>query len=154
MIVSRSLTNPFYPDPEMRSDATCHVGLKREMATKMMMQVSRSLSHVNMQDPPFPSNACIKRRLIAKKTKKNDAKKRATFNPLSDLEYFDYYRNTPPTPLKSKKGQLLYEIDEVLGKIHCDCGKVKFLVKWKGFPKSQNSCISKLPKDFQDVDWA
>jgi hypothetical protein len=63
------------------------------------------------------------------------------------------FRSAPPIPLQSKNG-LRYEINEVLGKIKCKCGEVKFLVNWKGYPNSMNSCISKLPIGFRGAQVA
>ena len=157
VLVSRSLTNPWNPGPSPRSDAA----EKRGIGTTML--VSRSLSHVDMADPtPLRSDALLKRKLFAKNfvqkhksiSKKVAKKKRAITGPLADLEYFEYYRYTPPTPLKtSTKGVLLYEVDRVLGKIVCECGTVRWLVKWQGYPNTDNSCISKLPEEFQS-EWA
>ena len=154
MVVFRSLTNPWNPSLPPRSDAT------EKRAINTVSSLTRSLSHVDMAAPAPRSDALLKRALVAKKydqkiAKKIVKKKRATLPcPLTDLEYFEYYRYTPPTPLKtSTKGVLLYEVDRVLGKIKCGCGNVRWLVKWVGYPNTENSCISKLPEEFR-AEWA
>jgi hypothetical protein len=86
----------------------------------------------------------MKRSCIAKKKAEIYAeKKRTTF----------LVEEPPPVALQSKKGVLLYEIEDVLGKLQCECGTVKYLVKWKGYPSSMNSCIARLPKVFRTA-WA
>ncbi|KAJ1467150.1 hypothetical protein T484DRAFT_1859735 [Baffinella frigidus] len=110
---------------------------------------------------PARSAASIKRALVSKADilkhkkflKKHSTMPSEAMKQLTDLEYFNYYHHIPPTPLKSKKGDLLFEVDRVLGKIVCDCGCTKYLVKWAGYPHSDNSCITELPEEFR-ADWA
>ena len=151
VVMSRSLSKPWNSDPSPRSIETPR--------PKMTIPISRSLSHADMGDPKPPrSNAVLKRAFIAKKNKKQNKKKQnkkiskksaiTSITTLTNLEYFNYYLHTPPTPLKTSKG-FLYEVDRVLGRIVCECGTVRWLVKWQGYPNTANSCIFFLPEEFR-----
>jgi hypothetical protein len=147
--LTRSLTLPFESDPEMRSGTTCNVTQKCVESTTIT-KTNNAATHPT------------KNATISKTGKKSSYKKKATtcsykhvtpWTALSDLEYFDYYTTTPPTPIKNKRGEALFEVDRVLGKIVCACGTTNYLVKWRGYPNRDNSCITVLPLDFQ-AEWA
>jgi hypothetical protein len=183
--LTRSLTNPFECDPEVRTGTSCNVSQKRvEISKAVMGNDSLSLSQP-MCDEPLPrsaasANVMVKRKIARKienamiaktndskmpmtstpaisKTKKKATKKctythKVPWTGLSDLEYWNYYLTVPPTPIKNKRGQTLYEIDKVMGKVKCACGKTNYLVKWRGYPDRDNSCIPVLPIDFR-AEW-
>jgi hypothetical protein len=154
--VVRSLTNPFSPDPVIRPDTTCNVAKKRSVVNKHMFP-TRSLSAPTLPGASARSAASIKRAAVSKAgilkdkkvLKKHPTQPSDGYKSFTDLEYFNYYHHVPPTPLVSKKGELLFEVDRVLGKMVCDCGRTKYLVKWAGYPHSENSCITELPEEFQ-----
>jgi hypothetical protein len=177
----RSLTNPFGPDPTPRpsnpatttttttDSIACNNSVKKKK--KKSIGLRRSLSNPMLDAPRARSDASMKRAVAAKlemsKAKKQYRKQQeqhpkqqqsptsynsVAMQELRNLEYFDFYTNTPPTPVKDKNGVLLWEVDRVLGKIVCGCGSVQYLVKWTGCPHSANSCINVLPEEFRS-EW-
>jgi hypothetical protein len=158
--VSRSLTNPFNADPVTRVAASCDVVKKRSVVYKKT-SLFRSLGAPMQSGVLARSAASMKRAVITKAEvlkhkrfmEKHSGVPTAAQKKMTRLECLNFYYNTPPTPLKCKKGGLLFEVEKVLGKMTCDCGRIKYLVKWAGYPHSENSCITKLPDQFV-VDWA
>lgn len=144
--VTRSLTNPFNVDPDARTGTECDVAKIVHKKTSLY----RSLSTPRQAGVLARSAASMKREKFQKKRSTTPT---AAETNMTNLEYFNFYHNMPPTPLKCKNGTLMFEVDRVLGKIVCKCGRTKYLVKWAGYSNSENSCITKLPEEFR-TDWA
>jgi hypothetical protein len=144
---SRSLSQPTLDEPFPRCPSSANVLIKRELASKKETTIISKIKS---------SNTSVKKKDTISKPKKKSKKcsYKTTFEwtPLNDLEYFKYYMTTPPTPIKTKHGKTLYEVDRVLGKIKCACGTTNYLVKWRGYPNRDNSCIKVLPVDFRE-EW-
>ena len=156
----RSLTNPFNNDPTTRTGSK-GTAVKNRSVQYKKTSMFRSLSAPMQTGVLARSAASAKRAIISKAEalkykqfmEKHSTTLVSTKKKPTLLECFNFYHNTPPTPLQSKKGVLLYEIEKVLGKVDCECGRIKYLVKWMGYPHSENSCITKLPKKFVK-EWA
>jgi hypothetical protein len=154
---SRSLTNPFNPDPVLRTGTNCNVAKKRTVSSGVK-KLTKSLSKPMLQAPPARSDASTKRALSSKaqRLKQMEFIKKystsAAQKGRANLAYFHYCQTVPPTPITTNDGDQLFEVDRVLGKIVCECGRTTYLVKWSGYPNSENSCIAELPEEFQS-EW-